>query len=488
MENTTVYPFGTDGNLPASVGVIDDMTTGGADKALSAEQGTIIRPYIMGGFQEQDLTDLTEYDGGLGSSATWYMNGKHLLIRVTPGKTVKLRPTSNDGPYGSFYGWLTSSHSEPVTSSTTILYVSGTSRNWVNDGKTKEVTVPEGAYYICLCTKTGEGTFSWRYWVDTEKSLLLNRSEVVNNVYAGGTDVPLSAEQGKETAKRVYTPIPSGVTKHAFEGGLYNFAKQERHIGTGIVANVESRGFQGGACYGNFLFMFIENNTNCWIYDLANNALVQNVSIAAADRGFVNTCHCNTVNFGQEKYDPEDPFPLVYVSTGYASGDYSGALVYRIVATTVDDVTTYSLSLVQTIKLPKIDGASWTEFVVGVDGNCFVCITSRRLIYRMKMPKLSDGDIILDYANALESYQFTPQEFESSNQNRLYYNGKMYVLSGAAGAGLLIILDLLTRTREAVIDLNAVGITKEPEADFIWNGNLCVVCRNDASVHALYFD
>ena len=39
MANTTIYPFGTNGQLPSSIGVINDLTTGGADKALSAEMG-----------------------------------------------------------------------------------------------------------------------------------------------------------------------------------------------------------------------------------------------------------------------------------------------------------------------------------------------------------------------------------------------------------------------------------------------------------------
>ena len=39
MANKTIYPFGTDGQLPSSIGVINDLTTGGADKALSAEMG-----------------------------------------------------------------------------------------------------------------------------------------------------------------------------------------------------------------------------------------------------------------------------------------------------------------------------------------------------------------------------------------------------------------------------------------------------------------
>ena len=42
MANTTVYPYGTGGTLPASIAVINDLTTGGVDKALSAEQGKYI--------------------------------------------------------------------------------------------------------------------------------------------------------------------------------------------------------------------------------------------------------------------------------------------------------------------------------------------------------------------------------------------------------------------------------------------------------------
>lgn len=51
MANKTVYPFGTDGQLPSSIGVINDLTTGGADKALSAEMGkrlAMASPYVEG--------------------------------------------------------------------------------------------------------------------------------------------------------------------------------------------------------------------------------------------------------------------------------------------------------------------------------------------------------------------------------------------------------------------------------------------------------
>lgn len=41
MANQTVYPYGTGGSLPSSIGIINDRTTGGSDKAWSAEQGKL---------------------------------------------------------------------------------------------------------------------------------------------------------------------------------------------------------------------------------------------------------------------------------------------------------------------------------------------------------------------------------------------------------------------------------------------------------------
>ena len=48
MANTTIYPYGTNGQLPSSIGVINDLTTGGADKALSAEMGKELGEVVNG--------------------------------------------------------------------------------------------------------------------------------------------------------------------------------------------------------------------------------------------------------------------------------------------------------------------------------------------------------------------------------------------------------------------------------------------------------
>ena len=46
MANHTIYPYGTGGQLPSSIGIIDDLETGGSDKALSAEQGLVLKEAI----------------------------------------------------------------------------------------------------------------------------------------------------------------------------------------------------------------------------------------------------------------------------------------------------------------------------------------------------------------------------------------------------------------------------------------------------------
>ena len=57
MANKTVYPYGTNGKLPSGVAVVNDLTTGGADKALSAEQGVAIKSSLDKRTQVDETND-----------------------------------------------------------------------------------------------------------------------------------------------------------------------------------------------------------------------------------------------------------------------------------------------------------------------------------------------------------------------------------------------------------------------------------------------
>lgn len=63
MANQTVYPYGTGGQLPSSVGIINDCVTGGADKALAAEQGKVLYGMIV------NVEDRVFFNNG--NSASW---------------------------------------------------------------------------------------------------------------------------------------------------------------------------------------------------------------------------------------------------------------------------------------------------------------------------------------------------------------------------------------------------------------------------------
>lgn len=631
MANKTVYPYGTGGQLPSSIGIVNDLTTGGADKALAAEQGKIIGDYLgdnISGVKYVDL-DLSLYetqDYGLGaassSSNRWTTSGKHKTIPVVPGEVYKLTVTSTQAS-GGFYGFFTSQFVEPTSTSSAIPYANGESRKWMNNGD-KEVTVPDGSAYLVICPRDGDGkNSSWTVgkqspktisddflgkdaldeeldemmeyalnldsyvpvrafpaatnkWVCTDSSypyygyfvpcepgqafeLIAKTNEDVvrycflqNNSYGQGDSVayadgysgsPAATPQGgasvtapynanylyiyvsndglvttfgpssiRTTAKTVeeiaiaaagtvepgYSgdseeKIPSGMTKYAYSGPLVKVAEKQHYVARAKVATITSVACQGGACYGDYLFLFTENNTTCWMYNLSTSQLIQTITIPSAERGFVSDCHSNTVNFGTEFYDAGDPFPLIYVSTGYNDGTYTGALVYRIVATTENDTTTYSLTLVQTLKFPKQPSA-WTEFIVGDQGDCYVVYSSLMRIYRMSLPQLSDGDVIFDLNDAWGVYQFPPRPSswnDSRAQNWMYHDGKIIFVSGVPASGeksLFVVLDLATCKIGSVIDLQTLNLNSESETCFIWNGHFCVAFRNNANVYALYFE
>lgn len=231
---------------------------------------------------------------------------------------------------------------------------------------------------------------------------------------------------------------------------------------------------QGGDSWGDYFFQFVDGNTEVRVYDLSLRTLVQTVRITSTIQGFVPTCHSNTVCFGTEYYSAEDVFPLIYVSTGNAYKGYSGALVYRI----TQHNGIFFITLVQTLKFP-VDKSSWTEFVPG-DKYAYLCYTSERIIFKVEMPKLSDGDMIIGRDSAIETLQFSPQPdwmATSRNQDRLFHQGKILFVSGVPHAGeacVLVVLNLETCERERIIDFKKNGLESEPESIFIWQGEVCV--------------
>ena len=176
-----------------------------------------------------DVENITADNYTLLSSGKWGDSAaKHKVVSVVPGEKLRIRPTGSTGG-GNFYAFLTSSYSEPVSNNTDIPYVSGTSRTWRNDSNGwAEITCPATTAYLCLVTKNGDGdTTVWEVekLVDVPireavEEHTIKDTDIIDNLVDGGSDVPLSAEQGKKLSEIVSDGFPLGVTKHEYNGAM----------------------------------------------------------------------------------------------------------------------------------------------------------------------------------------------------------------------------------------------------------------------------
>lgn len=152
MANQTVYPFGTNGSLPASVGIVNDLRTGGVDKALSAEQGVVIGEELYGkGRTHIDLSVLTEYGVYVTIDTNKWAESTttgFVFIPVSPGEKYKVYASRDK--YTVYFVTQDSSH----TAGTTPTYATGYSEAIpVNaNSESEQFTIPEDGHFIVLWT------------------------------------------------------------------------------------------------------------------------------------------------------------------------------------------------------------------------------------------------------------------------------------------------------------------------------------------------
>lgn len=96
MANTTIYPFGTDGQLPSDIGIVNDLTTGGINKALSAEMGKVLgqrTEYPMEKVQPSESGTIKDTNG-----SDWAIGGywRTPYVIIDPNKPVYAVGDSNN--------------------------------------------------------------------------------------------------------------------------------------------------------------------------------------------------------------------------------------------------------------------------------------------------------------------------------------------------------------------------------------------------------
>lgn len=144
MANQTVYPYGTGGTLPSSIGIINDVYTGGADKAASANTVKELNEQINE-ISEIALSDYSAIEAFITNSNEWVSgnsNNKCKFIPVVAGE--KYVVTAQSGSYAAIALLVNDSHTDGDTPS----YSSGTARQNISAGNKKIVIIPDDTKYL----------------------------------------------------------------------------------------------------------------------------------------------------------------------------------------------------------------------------------------------------------------------------------------------------------------------------------------------------
>lgn len=154
MSNSTIYPYGTNGELPTSIGLINDLVTGGVDKALTAEQGKVIGN-ILYKEEQIDLSLLSSYSYYLGADNHYVANAnaRIVLMPVVQGKTYIFVGGSSATNIALIVNDAT------ISNNKSIPYCSEyQGRETILANESKRYVIPQDCYYIVIMTKNTSGT------------------------------------------------------------------------------------------------------------------------------------------------------------------------------------------------------------------------------------------------------------------------------------------------------------------------------------------
>jgi hypothetical protein len=243
---------------------------------------------------------------------------------------------------------------------------------------------------------------------------------------------------------------------------------------------------QGGACYEDYFIQGYNTNEFITIYNLKEKRNITTLSIPSPPPN--SKIHANTINFGGQRYDEKDYFPLLYISSGYSINGISYVYVYRIEGGGQRD-DDLSVSLVQTISLKNF--GSWTEGIIDAE-NGYLWIkysTGGQLGFaKYDKPDIVKSEVTVQYEDYLQNFNLEPIPVNSSNQGHLFADGRILLVSGIPSEGqslAFILINSLKEKYELILDLSEVGLHNynvdnyfEPENLFFYNNQLMIGYRN----------
>ena len=251
---------------------------------------------------------------------------------------------------------------------------------------------------------------------------------------------------------------------------------------------------QGGACFGDYLFVRHNRNSFMDVYDMTLRIYVCSMTMQTPEPK--NRCHANTVNFGNLYYKDGDDFPLLYVSSGYTiskTDDKSNIYVFRINKKIVKaDSIVFRSELVQTI---SVIGVNWSECItdnehdaiwINYEGN------NKSYFLKYPVPPVNQKNILINPREtaALDTIITKNYKILKHNQGILCHDGYIFTPFGVPAwreEPYLSIIDLEKKDYAYIVNLydlemynrlNLRDNTWEPEFFFAYNGDFFMGYRS----------
>ena len=244
----------------------------------------------------------------------------------------------------------------------------------------------------------------------------------------------------------------------------------------GALQSDQKQGYQGMCIYEDWL-LSVQNKGYATLYKLPS---LEKKTATFKLGSFADTNHANVAAFGVEKYDENDPLPLVYVSQAYkkvVNGEKDVCYVERISldgkAETVqrimlDDQKLYGYALQWTIDQKRRHLIGFGNTIANTaEGN-------RYRIMVFSIPHLSDGkEVHLRAADAIENYfiQDTDSRYPSKvvGQGACVWNDCLLLPTGFGNKeapSIVYVLDLKTRQLQNILDLSKTLTDEMEDIDF----------------------
>lgn len=273
--------------------------------------------------------------------------------------------------------------------------------------------------------------------------------------------------------------IPSGLTTYDYIGEKISFAIHQFTGNRYMTLSPSAYTVQGGAVFGDYYMVGFSNHAYLDVYNLSTKTKLAGITLEAPS---ISNAHANTIFFSNQYHTDGDEFPILYMCSGYNSDGYSKVYGYRV----VNNNGSWSATIVHTITINS--EGKWTEMVVdNVRQKAWIKkeMSGMKLWYCVDMPQYTNGDATIDLS-VLEP-NFIAPSYESSGQCHLFFNDRIFFISGipADNVSKLYVLNTLTGKYESIVDLIPVFGTDEPENIIIYNGYLHVGYRQ--SLGRLYF-